>query len=140
MVAAHVAWLHAEAEVMMENERRRDLALLYPLLRPLPGGLTPLISKLTDHITQQGLQAIGTLQGDNVHTQFVESMLDVHTKYSELIKTVFKGDQVFVSALDKACSAVVNNRPAPRQPARAPELVKSIRNTFSFINMVVNSV
>lgn len=58
-----------------------------------------------------------------VYTQFVESILDVHSKYSELIKDVFKADQSFVGALDKACSAVVNYRPVPRQPARAPELV-----------------
>lgn len=66
MVAAHVAWLHSEAEMMIENERRKDLSLLYPLLRPLPSGLAPLIRKLTEHITQQGLQAVGSLQGDNV--------------------------------------------------------------------------
>ncbi|XP_046743415.1 cullin-2 [Diprion similis] len=123
MVAAHLSWLHAEADVMIENERTRDLSFLYPLLRPLPSGLAPLIRKLTAHITQQGLRAIGTLQGDNVHMQFVESMLDVHTKYYELIKAVFKGDQAFISALDKACSAVVNHQPAPRQPARAAELL-----------------
>lgn len=60
-----------------------------------------------------------------MYTQFVESMLDVHTKYSELIGDVFKGDQAFLSALDKACSTVVNHRPVPRQPARAPELVRN---------------
>ncbi|XP_076240147.1 cullin 2 [Calliopsis andreniformis] len=123
MIATHVAWLHAEAESMIENERRRDLSLLYPLLRPIPNGLTPLVQKLTQHITQQGLQAIESLQGENVHTQFVESILHVHHKYSELIKDVFKADQAFVTALDKACSAVVNHRPVPRQPARAPELL-----------------
>ena len=53
-------------------------------------------------------------------------MLDVHHKYSELIKDVFKNDQAFVTALDKACSAVVNHKPVPRQPARAPELVNSL--------------
>ena len=58
-----------------------------------------------------------------VHTQFVESMLVVHSKYSNMIKEVFKGDQVFLGALDKACSALVNHRPGPRQPSRAPELV-----------------
>lgn len=121
MVEAHIAWLHGEAENMIANERRRDLALLYPLLRPLPSGLTPLVQKLTQHITEQGLRAISLLQGENVHTQFVETSLDVHTKYSELIKDVFKSDQAFVGALDKACSAIVNYKPVPRQPARAPE-------------------
>lgn len=66
MVAAHVAWLHTESDLMVEHERRRDLALLYPLVRPLPSGLTPLVQKLTQHITQQGLQAIGPMQGENV--------------------------------------------------------------------------
>lgn len=60
-----------------------------------------------------------------VHTQFVESILDVHSKYCEFIKDLFKGDQAFMGALDKACSAVVNHRPAPQQPARAPELVRN---------------
>lgn len=123
MVDAQADWLHAEAEIMIKNESKRDLTLLYPLLRPLPGGLDPLVQKLTRHITQQGLQAIGPLQGENVYTQFVESMLNVHSKYSELIRDVFKGDQSFVGALDKACSAIVNYRPAPKQPVRAPELL-----------------
>ncbi|XP_053983774.1 cullin-2 [Hylaeus anthracinus] len=123
MIATYVTWLHTEAENMIENECRRDLSLLYPLLRPLPAGLTPLVRKITEHITQQGLKAIGSLQGENVHTQFVESILNVHQKYSELIKDVFKADLAFVAALDKACSAVVNHRSVPRQPARAPELL-----------------
>lgn len=67
MVDAQADWLHAEAEIMIKNESKRDLALLYPLLRPLPGGLDPLVQKLTLHITQQGLQAIGPLQGENVN-------------------------------------------------------------------------
>ncbi|XP_003702794.2 cullin 2 [Megachile rotundata] len=130
MIAAHIAWLHAEAESMIENERRTDLSLLYPLLRPIPSGLTPLLQKLTQYITQQGLQAIGSLQGENLHIQFVESMLDVHHKYSELIKEVFRADQAFISALDKACSAVINHRPVPRQPARAPELLAKYCDSF----------
>lgn len=123
MVAAQAHWLHTEAEIMIKNESKRDLALLYPLLRPLLGGLDPLVQKLTRHITQQGLQAIGPLQGENVYTQFVENMLNVHSKYSELIKDVFKSDQSFVGALDKACSAIVNHRPVPKSPVRAPELL-----------------
>ncbi|XP_033335780.2 cullin 2 [Megalopta genalis] len=123
MIATCVSWLHTEAESMIVNESRRDLSLLYPLLRSLPDGLTPIVQKLTEHIIQQGLKAIENLQGENVHTQFVETMLDVHKKYSELIKDVFKADLMFVAALDKACSAVVNHKTVARQPARAPELL-----------------
>lgn len=66
MIATHVAWLHSEGKNMIDNERKRDLILLYPLLRPLPSGLAVLVQKFTQHITQQGLQAIGSLQGENV--------------------------------------------------------------------------
>ncbi|OAD55361.1 Cullin-2 [Eufriesea mexicana] len=117
MIAAHIAWLHSEGKNMIDNERKGDLSLLYSLLKPLPS------EKFTQHVTQQGLQAIGSLQGENIHTQFVETMMDVHRKYSELIDNVFRSDQAFVTALGKACSVVVNHRPVPRQPARAPELL-----------------
>lgn len=34
-------------------------------------------------------------------TQFVESVLEVHSKFVQLINTVLNGDQHFTSALDK---------------------------------------
>ena len=39
-----------------------------------------------------------------------------------MIQEVFIGDQAFVGALDKACTAVINHR-EPKQQAKAPELV-----------------
>jgi len=33
--------------------------------------------------------------------QFVECMLDIHAKYSELVQSVFSADQQFYGALDK---------------------------------------
>ncbi|KAL7296446.1 cullin-2 [Trichogramma pretiosum] len=123
MVAAHVEWLHTEVDDMIKNERRKDLSLIYTLLKPLPSGLIHLVDKLADHIADEGIKVIGLLNGDNIHVQFIENMLDVHTKYMEMIKDLFKGDQTFVGALDKACSTVVNHRVSPRQPTRAPELL-----------------
>lgn len=38
-----------------------------------------------------------------IPAQFVESMLEVHQKYTELIQSVFQTDQQFVGALDKVC-------------------------------------
>ena len=53
---------------------------------------------------------------------FVENILAVYRKYRQLIQDVFIGDQSFVGALDKACTAVINHR-EPKQQAKAPELV-----------------
>jgi len=83
MVAAHVDLLHSEAEMMIKNESRRDLALLYPLLRSLPGGLDPLVQHLTRHITLQGLQAIGPLQGENVSmTEYLKILTNVRNLFN----------------------------------------------------------
>jgi len=37
--------------------------------------------------------------------QFVESMLDIHGRYSELVQSVFSADQQFYGALDKVTSS-----------------------------------
>lgn len=37
-------------------------------------------------------------------TQFVESVLEVHSKFVQLINTVLNGDQHFMSALDKVAN------------------------------------
>ena len=64
--------------------------------------------------------------------QFVENVLEVHTKYKQLIKDVFQGDQVFVGALDKACTAVINHKQAKGQP-KPPELVSQNRTASDCI-------
>lgn len=53
----------------------------------------------------------------------------MHRKYRTLIQDVFQGDQAFVGALDKACTAVINHRP-PKQPAKAPELLARYCDTL----------
>ncbi|KAF4533341.1 hypothetical protein B566_EDAN002738 [Ephemera danica] len=123
MVANHLERLHGECEAMVIGERRRDLANMYPLLRPIENGLPILVEHVLEHVKKQGLHAVTDLQGDNVHVQFVENMLQVHTKYKDLINEVFQADQNFVGALDKACSSVINHRTNPKQPCRSPELL-----------------
>ncbi|XP_054268118.1 cullin-2-like isoform X1 [Macrosteles quadrilineatus] len=123
MVADHLSFLHGECEAMVQQERCKDLANMYPLLRSVPSGVQVLIAHVMNHIKQQGLEAVTGLRGDNVHSQFVESMLSVHKKYKALIQEVFSNDQSFLGALDKACSSVINFRPNPKQPCRSPELL-----------------
>ncbi|XP_069703724.1 cullin-2 isoform X1 [Periplaneta americana] len=123
MVADHLAFLHGECKAMVQQERRKDLSNMYPLLRSVKDGIGVLIAELFEHIKTQGLEAVTGLRGDNVHIQFVESMLTVHKKYKELIQEVFNGDQSFVGALDKACSSVINHRPNPKMACRSPEML-----------------
>ncbi|KAL1465546.1 hypothetical protein WDU94_005103 [Cyamophila willieti] len=121
MVADHLNFLQGECVPMVAEERRHDLANMYPLLRSVREGINILIDAVRDHICKQGLEAISGLSGDNVPTQFVENVLAVHKKYKAFVKELFSGDQSFMGALDKACSSVINHKFDPKLPSKSPE-------------------
>nr|XP_018904304.1 PREDICTED: cullin-2 [Bemisia tabaci] len=122
-VADHLAILHGECAGMVKAEQRQDLKNLYLLLRSVPTAIAVLISTVLDHIKQLSLQTVLGLRGDNIPAQFIESMLNIHKKYKQLIAEVFEGDQNLMGALDKACSYVINYRQNTNQPCRSPELL-----------------
>lgn len=124
MVADHSKFLHKESEHMVASDCWQDLHAMYKLLKPIEGGLKTLIQQVQSRITQVGLEAIKQITtADNPPKAFVESFIQVYRKHSELITSVFNSDQLFVGALDKACSAIINYRINPQQPCRSPELL-----------------
>jgi len=124
MVADHLPRLHDVCREFVRLEKTKDLANMYKLLKPIAGGLDALISEVEDHIKDVGQENLQTiLKSENVPTQFVEVMLNVHSKYHELIVTTFQGDLQFMGALDKACASVINWRPNQKTVCRSPELL-----------------
>ncbi|KPP60656.1 cullin-2-like [Scleropages formosus] len=122
MVADHLQFLHGECQSIVRQEKRDDMANMYTLLRAVSSGLPHMIHELQVHIHDEGLRAISNLSQENMPTQFVESVLEVHSKFVQLINTVLNGDQHFMSALDKALTSVVNYR-EPKSICKAPELL-----------------
>ncbi|XP_067863761.1 cullin-2 isoform X3 [Heptranchias perlo] len=122
MVADHLQFLHGECQNIIKQERREDMANIYTLLRAVSNGLPHMIQELQNHIHDEGLRSISNLSQENMPTQFVESVLEVHSKFLQLISTVLNGDQHFMSALDKALTSVVNYR-EPKSACKAPELL-----------------
>jgi len=106
---------------------------MYLLLKNVKDGLPVFIKEVQNYITEIGLNRVASYIGPNdqpsateskdspVH--FVENILDVHRRFSELIKTVFNSDQQFVRALDKACSTIINYKKNSKFPCKAPELL-----------------
>uniref|UniRef100_A0A668AZ66 Cullin 2 n=1 Tax=Myripristis murdjan TaxID=586833 RepID=A0A668AZ66_9TELE len=101
MVADHLQFLHGECQNIIRQEKRDDMANMYTLLRAVSSGLPHMIQELQVHIHNEGLRATSNLSQENMPTQFVESVLEVHSKFVQLINTVLNGDQHFMSALDK---------------------------------------
>jgi len=124
MVADHLHRLHDVCPEFVKTEKKKDLANMYKLLKPIAGGLDALISEVEEHIKDVGQENLQTvLKSENVPTQFVEVMLNVHNKYHDLILTTFQGDLQFMGALDKACASVINWRPNQKTICRSPELL-----------------
>ncbi|KAK5638922.1 hypothetical protein RI129_013217 [Pyrocoelia pectoralis] len=124
MVAEHLLFLYSECKNMVQGERKQDLSNMYILLKSVPNAVGVLVETVLDHIKTQGLVAVNNLQGENVHIHFVENLLEVYRKYKLLIQEVYKGDQNFMGALDKACSSVINYRPSDgKSPSRSSELL-----------------
>ncbi|XP_016090257.1 cullin-2 [Sinocyclocheilus grahami] len=101
MVADHLQFLHGECQNIIRQEKRDDMANMYTLLRAVSSGLPHMIQEIQVHIHDEGLRATSNLSQENMPTQFVESVLEVHSKFVQLINTVLNGDQHFMSALDK---------------------------------------
>ncbi|MGH0165142.1 UNVERIFIED_CONTAM: hypothetical protein FKN15_052467 [Acipenser sinensis] len=82
-------------------------------------------NKLTEADLQYGYGGVDMneplMEIGEMPTHFVESVLEVHSKFVQLINTVLNGDQHFMSALDKALTSVVNYR-EPKSICKAPEL------------------
>lgn len=124
MVADHSKFLHKESEHMVMSDCWQDLQAMYKLLKPIESGLRTLIQQVQQRITQVGLEAIKQVTtSENPPKAFVESFIQVYRKHSDLMTNIFNSDQLFVGALDKACSAIINHRINPQQPCRSPELL-----------------
>ncbi|KAF2900626.1 hypothetical protein ILUMI_05565 [Ignelater luminosus] len=131
MVAEHLSFLYSECMNMVQGERRKDLSNMYNLLKSVQNAISVLVETVLEHIKTQGLVAINNLHGENVHINFVENLLKVYKKYRQLIQEVFKGDQNFMGALDKACSSVINHRPIEgKGPCKSPELLAKYCDTL----------
>ncbi|XP_063964684.1 cullin-2-like [Lytechinus pictus] len=124
MVADHMSLLQSECRMMVRHEKRQDLSRIYELLKPFSSGISIMVKELETHIVDSGQQAIAGLHGDNIPAQFVEAMLSLHGKFSEMITTVFNKDQLFTKSLDMACSSVVNKKLSPKHNScKSPELL-----------------
>ncbi|CAF4709769.1 unnamed protein product, partial [Rotaria magnacalcarata] len=57
---------------------------------------------------------------------YVETILDIHTKFFKLVQEAFSSEQGFTAALDKACGKFINNNAvttAAGNTTKSPELL-----------------
>lgn len=117
-----------------------DLHRMYSLLARITDGLNPLRASFEAHVKKAGLSAIERISnnpspsGDKEAAaatneavdpkSYVDTLLEVHKKYNDLVQSAFSGEAGFVAALDKACGEFVNrNKVCKGSSSKSPELL-----------------
>ncbi|CAB4428705.1 unnamed protein product [Rhizophagus irregularis] len=110
-VAAHQTRIQGEFGAMISNERYEDCTMAYTLLSRIPDGVNPLLEIFERYITNIGNGLIIRM-GNSIAKdprEYVEFLLDHHSKYLTVCQKVFVNDAAFVAAVDKAFRTIVND-------------------------------
>ena len=143
LIADHSQLLRDEFQRLLDQDRIEDLGRMYKLLQRVPDGLDPLRTRFEKHVTLVGQQAVAkvvaaTGDKDLEPKDYVEALLSVHTKYSDLVTKAFGGESEFIRNLDSSCRQYVNhnqvcekatNRSAELLAKRVDNLLKSQAKT-----------
>lgn len=127
LITDHSLLLRDEFQVLLDNERREDLTRMYKLLSRIKDGLDPLRNRFEAHVRRKGDESVKKVatSGDNFEPKvYVDALLDVHSKYQQLVTVAFTGESEFVRSLDNACKEFVNrNDVCKSNSSRSPELL-----------------
>ncbi|KAF2154152.1 Cullin-domain-containing protein [Myriangium duriaei CBS 260.36] len=132
LIADHCTILRDEFQVLLDNDRVDDMARMYKLLARIPEGLDPLRQKFEAHVLNAGLAAVVKVSATDMEPRtYVEALLEVHAKYSDLVTTAFAGESEFVRSLDNACRKYVNNNAVCKSgSAKCSELLSKHADTL----------
>lgn len=142
LVAQQCSLLRDEFQVLLDAERQDDLARMYKLLSRVSGGLEPLRAKFEMHVRKAGLAAVAKINTGAAAVDpksYIDALLEVHSKYENLVNAAFGGESEFVRSLDNACREYVNrNDLCSANSTRSPELLA--RYTDSLLRKGTKSV
>ncbi|KAH9373452.1 hypothetical protein HPB48_009497 [Haemaphysalis longicornis] len=110
LIKKHLGEFYGELKNFLVNDRIEELTRAYRLLLPVPDGFDQLRTLFQEHVWTQGLDAIECLGrlGAPDPKLYVDTVLQVHEKYSTLVVTALGGDTSFFACFDKACTKFIN--------------------------------
>jgi cullin 1 len=127
LIKDHSNILREEFQVLLDTDRQDDLGRMYRLLQRITDGLDPLKSRFELHVKKSGFNAVEKIitGSENVDPKvYVETLLEVHIQYRDLVVRAFDNDTEFVRSLDNACRDYVNrNKISKSNLNKSPELL-----------------
>jgi hypothetical protein len=125
LIEKHKEVMQVECENYLKDDKRDDLSRMYHLLSRIPEGINPMLDVLQSHVTKYGFDAVKSIPAASVKdpVKYVNTLLEVYNKFSDVVKTAFENDTAFVASLDKAMRTIVNDNPINKKSTKSPELL-----------------
>ncbi|CAI5728358.1 unnamed protein product [Peronospora destructor] len=122
LVDKHADQICEDAETFLINNQKEDLQRLFSLFSELTNenALMSLKNILKKYIERSGLEAVQKFQQEEATKNpegYIEALVQVRSKYFDLIKDAFDFHPLMRTALDQACRTFANSHP------RLPELL-----------------
>lgn len=111
LISKHLPLFNQEFQTMLEDGKKENLSLIYRLVSRTPDGLSRLKGILENHIVAHGLAKIEKCGHNALQDPalFVNTILDVHKYFEDLVRDAFDSDSYFIATIDKACEKFINN-------------------------------
>jgi cullin 1 len=128
LIKKHLDLFYSEFVNLLNDSKNEDLARMYDLVLKISDGLAKLKELLELYIYNQGLEAVEKCCDAAINDPkiYVQTILDVHKKFDQLVQVAFHNDKGFVAALDKACGRFINNNAVTKKwssSSKSPELL-----------------
>ncbi|CAF1268122.1 unnamed protein product, partial [Adineta ricciae] len=123
LVCNHLTFITDGCDDFILQENLDALRNMYKLLKPTQAGLDYMVKRFQVNMTNIGHERMRCIKGENLPALFTQVLLEIHTKYLNIVRDIFSNHADFISAFDKACASIVNMKYENRSLAKASELL-----------------
>ncbi|EFP09874.1 hypothetical protein CRE_21370 [Caenorhabditis remanei] len=110
MIIDQIDFIQSHFEQLLDEKSDEDLSRMFRLCSRIRDGLVFLRTALESHVVKEGLGTLERVAEEafNDPKIYVSKLLEVHGRYSSLIRASFFTDSTFLKALDNAAINFIN--------------------------------
>ncbi|RNA29773.1 cullin-5 [Brachionus plicatilis] len=110
LISKYQELIYAECNNLINNNDIKNLKYMFELMDRIPN-VEPLLADLETYIVSEGLRVLRanfeTITMDS--EKYVEQLLELFNKFTNLVEDAFNGDPRFMTSRDKAFKSIVND-------------------------------
>ncbi|UJR37529.1 hypothetical protein I4U23_030231 [Adineta vaga] len=113
--------IYPDAIQLLRMEKTDDLRIIFDLINRIEGANAPIQKEIESLIYQNGIAAIEGIKAtaDKEPGSYVEAIIGVYTRFTNLIDNAFCNERGYLTALNKACSKFINDNAVTQEAKRS---------------------